>query len=614
MLMKSGRFVMLLLALVFAASGLTQGKAQAADPVPKKVYEVNWTTEDLSTPMNWVQSQYFNNPQYKETRFGVYWPGTPIPPGGPRETSFYMVYREDGLYMFFQANEWENDANGNLKGSDFEFFVVPGEGDLPYHQMIVPTNGGPIQYYEWQTEYRDNRPLKGSARVNTGQIPTGWGTVVVIPWENVYDSLPLEGGNWQFNLIRWSPSDGQTWGGHVHQPGKFNLLHFQAPSAEQRMAIQKYVLTKAWNKFQATSAELTEYWSQNPLTKDAVFYNRIVLPLIAEGSAKGAPMSRLASLNAEETDQLFQHAGDWMELRYNVEDRRQTYVKKSLMDPHPDNTAPVTTAVLSGTKGSGDWYVTDASVTLSVYDDRSGVASTEYALTVSQSTYGSQSTPGFVPYTSPIVLGEGVYGLQYRSTDKAGNVEDVKSVTVKIDKTAPTVAVTANGSPLANGAEFQDSQSISFAMLASDNLSGLAQQAITVDGMPYVPGTDLDWAGKLGTHVIQVAVTDQAGNVSQSAISVHVKTSLDAIGQLVDRYTASGQLSGPLQKQLSNNLEQVRDQLGKGHKDQAIKHMEDFLKHIDIESQQNHISAAAKTALVADAKALIQSWSQSAGN
>ncbi len=606
MLKKSGRFVVLLLALVFAASGLTQAQAQAAGPV-KKVYEVNWATEDLSTPAKWVQSPYFNNPLYKETRFGVYWPGTPIPPGGPRETSFYMVYREDGLYMFFQANEWENDATGNLKGSDFEFFVVPGEGDLAYHQMIVPTAGGEIQYYEWQTENRNNRPLKGSVKVNSAQIPTGWGTVVVIPWENVYDNLPLNGGNWQFNLIRWSPSDGQTWGGHVHQPGKFNLLHFQAPTAEQRTAIQKYTLARAWNEFQTKSAELTATWLNNPVTQDKAFYNKVVLPLIVAGSVNGPLMDRLGSLNAIETEELFSNVPDWMELRYNVDDQRMTYLKKSLMNSNPDNTAPVTEAVVSGTKGSGDWYVSNASVALSAEDDNSGVAATEYALTVVQSTYGVQSTPGFVPYTAPIVLSDGVYGLQYRSADNADNIEDVKSLALQIDATAPTFAVSANGSPLADGAEFQDSQAISFTVQAADNLSGVAQQAITVDGTEYVSGTALDWAGKLGTHVIQVIVKDQAGNTSQSVINVNVKTSYASIEQLLESYIASGDISGPLQNQLTNKFEQAMDQLSKGHHDQAIKHLEDFLKLIGNPPQQDNISAEAKAVLVADVNALIQS-------
>lgn len=107
--------------------------------------------------------------------------------------------------------------------------------------------------------------------------------------------------------------------------------------------------------------------------------------------------------------------------------------------------------------------------------------------------------------------------------DKAGNVEAQYTAKVQIDKTAPTLTVTANGAPLANGMEFQDSQLITLALQATDNLSGVAEQTIIMDGKPYVVGTVLDWAGQLGTHVVQITVNDVAGNVSQSVINVTSK-------------------------------------------------------------------------------------------
>lgn len=610
MVKRPKRYIALLLSIVLVLSLVGVMQAQAESSSAKKVYEVTWSSEDLSTPMNWVQSQYFNNPLYKETRFEIYWPGTPIPPGGPRETSFYMVYKEDGLYMFIQSNEPETDANGKLKESSLELFIVPSEGDLPYHQMIVPTGGGPIEYYEWQTEYRDNRPLKGNVRVNTGQIPSGWGTVIVIPWENVYDSVPLDGGSWQFNLIRWSPSDGQTWGGHVHQPGKFNQLHFQAPSAEQRIAIQKHLLANAWNKFQSTAAQLTDYWSDKPATKDQDFYNRFVLPLIIKGSGHGAQMDQLDELNADEIDELYGNVSDWMELRYNVDDQRLAYLKKGLTNQHTDQIPPTTRADLDGTNGSGDWYVSDVTVSLLADDDDSGVASSEYALTVTQSTYGRQSTDGFVPYTSPIVLSEGVYELLYRSTDKAGNIEEAKHVAVQIDKTAPTFSVLSNGDVFGDNVQITDSQPVTLTLQTKDNLSGVAAQTVTVDGNPYIPGTELNWAGNLGTHTVRIVVKDHAGNATQTEIAIQVYTDLASMGQLLQRYAESGQLTGPLQKQLANKYGQALDQFNKGHLKQAIKHMEDFLEHINQDSMQEHITAEAKAVLIADANTLITSWSQ----
>ncbi|BBI30612.1 OmpL47-type beta-barrel domain-containing protein [Cohnella abietis] len=425
MLKKNSKLVILLLALALVVSGLFQVKAaDAAEPTNKKVYEVTWATEDLSTPMSWVQSPYFNNPLYKETRFENYNNNAPIPPGGTRETGFYMVYREDGLYMFFQSAEPDTDpVTGRLKENWLELYLTEGEGNAPYHQMIVPTSGNGIEYYEWQTEHRDNRPLEGNVHVDTKQIPGGWGTVIVIPWETVYDKLPLNGENWKFNVIRWSPVDGQTWQGQVHQTGRFNLLHFQKPTTEQRMAIQKNVLTKAWNKLQSTSDSLTEYWSENAATSELPFYNHIVWPLIEAESTYSSSISQLAALNASQTELLFDNAKRWMELRYEVDDQRQQYLKNILMD----HTAPVTTANVSSEQ--------PITVTLTASDDLSGVAETVYSL---------DNGTTWQPYTSPLVFDqEGQHVVSYRSIDLADNVETTKTVTVTVtvENEPPTATV-----------------------------------------------------------------------------------------------------------------------------------------------------------------------------
>ncbi|GIP31771.1 hypothetical protein [Paenibacillus sp. J2TS4] len=329
----TNRMIALLLVLAFCGSIMVN--ARMADADGTKVYEVTYATENLSTPISWVQSPYFNHPQYKETRFENYNNNAPIPPGGEHETAFYMVYREDGLYMFFQSAEPGVDDNGDPLENWLEIYIAAGEGDIPYHQIIIPTSGSPIEYYEWQTEFRHNRPLEGSVKIDSEPIPGGWGTVVILPWEAVYDSVPINGGNWQFNLIRWSPVDGQTWGGKVHQTGRFNQLQFQPPTPEQRMAIQKHVLTKAWNKFQSTSEALTEYWLINPATSETAFYHRVVLPLLVKGLAHGVQMRDLDRLNAQQVDHLFRQVPNWMELRYNVDDQRQRYIRNQLLHGNP---------------------------------------------------------------------------------------------------------------------------------------------------------------------------------------------------------------------------------------------------------------------------------------
>ncbi|SDO22637.1 Fibronectin type III domain-containing protein [Paenibacillus sp. yr247] len=276
----------------------------------------------------------------------------------------------------------------------------------------------------------------------------------------------------------------------------------------------------------------------------------------------------------------------------------------------PDGTAPSTQAVLDGSKGSGNWFTSDVTVTLQSQDDNAGVASSEYSLTVLQSVYGLQSTNGFVPYTSPLLLSDGIYELQYRSTDRAGNVEASKTITVNVDKTAPTTVLTVNGSPLVDGAAFLDSQLLNLLVQSEDQLSGLATQTILIDGVLATSAQNsLNWAGQLGIHFIQVVATDLAGNVTISEINVKVATNESSMQELMKRYVATGEVNGSLEAQITNKFSQSLDHYSKGHMDQAIKHMQDVLKDLE-KAKQGDISAYVKQVLTADANAIIAVWSR----
>lgn len=319
---KAKRTALLLLMLVLALSPLPQAFASGG----KLVYEVTYTDDDLSTPLDWYNSAYFDDPDYKENRFVQYWWETPITPGGPRDTGFYAVYRDDGIYIFFQSNEQERDSANVLKNSSIELFVKYGLGDIPYHQMIIHTDGRDIEYYEWQTEYRDNLPLKGNVTVINEELPTGWGTLLIIPWSTAYKYVPLSGEDWEFSMIRWSPSHSPTWGGKVHQVGRFNIFDFEAPTATQRTSIQKEVITQAWDAFEDAVTRLQGIWL-NGDTDDANFYNTKVLPLITAGQANGAQIPNLGTLNPSQVDDLYQHIDSWFELERDVEAQRASYIR-----------------------------------------------------------------------------------------------------------------------------------------------------------------------------------------------------------------------------------------------------------------------------------------------
>jgi uncharacterized lipoprotein YddW (UPF0748 family) len=105
-----------------------------------------------------------------------------------------------------------------------------------------------------------------------------------------------------------------------------------------------------------------------------------------------------------------------------------------------EDIAPMTSVNISpaAPNGSNGWYTSNITVTLSGADNCSGVAGTEY------STNGGMT---WQPYAGSLIISaEGVTTINYRSADRAGNIEEARSLTVKIDKTAPTIELSANPS------------------------------------------------------------------------------------------------------------------------------------------------------------------------
>ena len=114
--------------------------------------------------------------------------------------------------------------------------------------------------------------------------------------------------------------------------------------------------------------------------------------------------------------------------------------------PGADQTAPTTTATAApaAPNGLAGWYTSDVNVTLAGNDgtNGSGIDKIEYKL----------DGGAFAAYSAPVAItAPGTHTLEFRSTDKAGNVEATKSLTVKVDKAAPettgTIARRPPGKP-----------------------------------------------------------------------------------------------------------------------------------------------------------------------
>lgn len=173
-----------------------------------------------------------------------------------------------------------------------------------------------------------------------------------------------------------------------------------------------------------------------------------------------------------------------------------------------DNAPPVTTISVGVPKHetNGKLYVTGSTAfTLSVTDNLSGVARTEYRIDDGQ----------WLPYASFAIATEGEHVIGFRSADNLSNQEAEKILTIIVDNTTP-VSTIAVGSPQysANGNLYISGRT-ELDISATDSASGVKASEYGIDKAAFS-----DYAGPFsfaaltdGGHIVVFRSADNLGNL-----------------------------------------------------------------------------------------------------
>jgi murein DD-endopeptidase MepM/ murein hydrolase activator NlpD len=146
----------------------------------------------------------------------------------------------------------------------------------------------------------------------------------------------------------------------------------------------------------------------------------------------------------------------------------------------------------------------------------SGVAKIEYSL---------DGGDAYQNYESEIAISkEGDNELIYRSVDKAGNVEQAKSMTIKIDKTTPSTIAYIGGS---HGEDNWYRSNVEIGLNGNDDTSGYTSYYSLDNGESYREIDDPIILSAEGTNRIYYYSVDKAGNKEeQKSIEINIdKTS-----------------------------------------------------------------------------------------
>ena len=145
-----------------------------------------------------------------------------------------------------------------------------------------------------------------------------------------------------------------------------------------------------------------------------------------------------------------------------------------------DDAPPTSTATLVPPVPASGWHKGTVVATISATDEGSGVETIDYTTTFGNQTSADSEEGDQVDVT---ISDEGETVLSHFATDKAGNVEDPRSVTVRIDRTAPEI--TANREPAANASGWNKS-AVTVTFECTDSLSGVescpSPQTVSTEG------------------------------------------------------------------------------------------------------------------------------------
>jgi hypothetical protein len=184
-----------------------------------------------------------------------------------------------------------------------------------------------------------------------------------------------------------------------------------------------------------------------------------------------------------------------------------------------DTLPPATTASYAPPNANG-WHSTDVIVQLNATDSggpvsASGVQSITYSLSGAQSGGGTANGSSL----SFTVSNEGTTTVTYHATDHNGNVEPNSTVTIRIDRTRPTLSGLPN---LTADATSNAGAVVLFTPIALDAVSG-------VDSVTVTQGLASGSTFPHGTTNVEVTVVDNAGNSRSQGFGVTVIKTLTSI-------------------------------------------------------------------------------------
>ncbi|PEL07776.1 OmpL47-type beta-barrel domain-containing protein [Bacillus sp. AFS017336] len=235
---------------------------------------------------------------------------------------------------------------------------------------------------------------------------------------------------------------------------------------------------------------------------------------------------------------------------------------------------PFTTALTDGFIGNEGWNKQNVNIKFSAMDNSTGTGVDHIETRIDDGEWVKQSE---LTLTS-----EGVHTIDYRAIDNVGNVEASKQLTIKIDKTGPTIS----GVVPVNGSVYENDSEMTPEFTLADNFSGVDHNKtmVTLDMNPYKIGASIPlYTLPLGSHSIVINSVDKAGNFETKTIQFKTVASNESLNGLVRQFVDTkwidnAGISNSLQVKIAQNnlksfINEVNAQRGKHITNEAAEYL-----------------------------------------
>ena len=338
------------------------------DEITQKMYEpdvvktvrATFVADAPKSADGFARSPYFADWKAMETRFEPYGGGygesaktdeehhlrgakkPEVKPGYP--TGVRVLADPEGVHFYIRCDDpaIEEVRLGKRKAGGLEIVFRPGDAEKCYYSIFFTDLPGCSDPHdcEWAMPGRHYRRAHDVIHKDAALTASGTVGHVHVSWADFFDSLPVDGVDWRFGVIRSGASGMISTGGVVHELSRSLVVHFDFTPA-QLAALRRDVATTAYNRYAAfrnDAGGALQMWDDKELG-DPDFYKAAVAPLVerldAEGKkllgGKDADGKEIKPADDAAVAKLFDEIVPlWANIKYELAERRTRYLGDKL--------------------------------------------------------------------------------------------------------------------------------------------------------------------------------------------------------------------------------------------------------------------------------------------